>query len=316
MKLLLLINLAITFLISFLFVLGFYRYHKDEKVKKIIYPFSSIFFAYLALFIISVLWFFDITAYTPKDFNLIYSFVLFIQTLILFRIVYLINQEKNLFYLLFAYIVTLLLAYLSSYLSLFFSLTSFFLILVLSFILIRISDSYKNAAYAGGIYACVSLILGFLLLLGFGEPFLYGTISNFFFLFFVYFFLKNICSKPLTHKESSNIIQKESNLMLFVRYFLFIIVLTNLVLISTIGIHELSHVATARIYDCESRTIVYENGNYPYSEIICDNLTGKIIISLAGVITPILLGLFLFVLGGRFIKAISFLMVGFNIIAS
>ena len=89
----------------------------------------------------------------------------------------------------------------------------------------------------------------------------------------------------------------------------------NLVLVSTISLHEFSHVITARYYGCESRTIAYESQNYPYSEIICTNLDYKLHIALAGPIIPVIVAALLLFVGGRYIRPIAFLAIGFNLLA-
>jgi len=148
-----------------------------------------------------------------------------------------------------------------------------------------------------------------------GDSFSFSLISNLLFLVFAGYFLKDVKEYPLKFTES-HFTKKESSLLLFIKYFIFIIVLTNFVLISTIGVHELSHVLVSRFYECESKSIFYEDGKYPYSEIVCDDLSGKNPIALSGVLIPILVGLILLVIGGNFIKAVSFLIIGFNLIAS
>ena len=72
----------------------------------------------------------------------------------------------------------------------------------------------------------------------------------------------------------------------------------------------------SRYYNCESRTIVFEQEQYPYSEINCDDLSGKFYIALAGPLAPLIIGLLLFIFGGKFIRPSSFLIIGFNLLAS
>jgi hypothetical protein len=134
------------------------------------------------------------------------------------------------------------------------------------------------------------------------------------FLIFVYFFTQSLPQRSI--KTGDTFLRQETKTLLFIKYFVFILVITNFSLISTIGVHELSHVVTARLYDCESRSIFYEQGNYPYSEIVCDDLSGKTLITLSGPIIPVLIGIILFFIGGILMRAIALLVMGFNLIAS
>ena len=170
---------------------------------------------------------------------------------------------------------------------------------------------YQRSGYLGAIYSCISLILSFLLFFGINKLLLFNLISNLVFFILAYFFLndlKNYSSKPVD-KEQYN---EKSIFLLFLKYFVFIIVLTNLALITTLSLHEFSHVLVSRIYGCEARSIFYEVGSYPYSEIVCDNLAQKMPIALAGIIAPLIIGLFAFIIGGWFVRPISFLIIGFN----
>ncbi len=303
-------------IISSLFASLFFKHYKKEHINRITNWMSVIFFGYFSLFILSFLWLFDFLSYSPKDFNFIYSFVVFVQTLILFKVAYSFKKEKSVLYLLVFYLISLAAILLSfPSLSLLILAISFFLTLILSFSFISSSEKSKNDGYVLALYSCISLIFEFLLLLDIGEAFLFSLISNFIFLIFIAYFLKDVEKYPL--KSSIKIhITERPYLLVFMRYFIFIVVLVNFVLISTIGIHELSHVLVSRAYGCESRTILYEEGRYPYSEIVCDDLSGKFFITFAGSLIPILVGLLLFFLGGSFIRPVSFLIIGFNLVAS
>jgi len=96
--------------------------------------------------------------------------------------------------------------------------------------------------------------------------------------------------------------------------FVFVILLSVFILISTIGIHEFGHVIAANHYGCEYRTILFEEGTSPYTEIFCpDGKFNKMII-LAGPLLPILLASLLIIVGGKFVREMALMILGFNFI--
>jgi hypothetical protein len=316
MKTLFLINGIVTILISILLVRGFLKHYKKEHINKVTNWFSTIFFGYLILSILSILWALGFLTYDGNDFILIYSFVIIIQTLLLFKVAYSFESNERIIYLLYFYLLSLIsMPFLTSYFPLFFLIISYFLILVISFNFMFTFEICKRMGYLGIIYSGVSLIFTLLLLFSIGEAFLFSSISNFIFLFFTFYFLKDVERYPIKFVEKKAS-EKEHYILLFMKYFIFIIVLANFVLISTVGVHELSHVLVSRFYDCDSKSIFYQQGEYPYSEIVCDNLFDKYPITLSGPLIPIIIALALFFLGGNIIKPISLLIIGFNLLAS
>ncbi|MFH1290476.1 MAG: hypothetical protein ABIH92_03645 [Nanoarchaeota archaeon] len=316
MEFLFLLNGIVILLIAVFLVGGFLKYYRKERVGKLIHWFSILLFPYFALFIYSVFWLGDVFVYSASDFNFIYSLAILVQTLVLFKVSYLLNGKKSIFYWLFFYFAALLSFYISvSYFQLFVLIISFFLTLIISFNFMSSFRSLKRVGFVGFLYSCTAIILQFFLFFGVGEPFLYSLTLNAIFLVFVIFFLKNVRRYRL--KDLGRVkMKREHGVILFIKYFVFIIVLVNLVLVATVSVHEFSHVFVSRVYGCESKTIVYEDGSYPYSEILCNNLENKVPIALAGPLVPLIIAVFLFIIGGHYIRSISFLLAGFNLIAS
>ena len=317
MEILFLLNGLVALLISILLARGFLKNYNQEHVNKVTNWFSVAFFVYALLLILYGAWFFGFFEFNAEDYSLIYSIAIIVQTLVFLRVVYSFTRNKKLFYfLLFYFILFLVVSTFSFQQVLLFSLIiSFLLTLILSFNFVGTSGVCKRVGYIGVFYSCASLILGFLLFFNIGDLVLFSFVSNSVFLVFAFFFLKDVEKYPLRFVEEIPS-KGESHVILFIKYFVYIIVLTNFVLISTVGVHELSHVLSARYYGCESRAIAFESGTYPYSEIVCDDLSGKVPIALAGPLVPIVIALILFIIGGRFIRPTAFLIVGFNLLAS
>lgn len=302
-------------IISLIVVFGFFKHYKKEDVKKIVHWFALLFFVYLLLAAVSFFWGMGYYNYDTVDFMYVYSFAILVQTLVLFGTFYLLYGRKRIFNWLWFYLAGLLSLYISfAYLPLVILIVSFFLTLVLFLNLYSVSFVFKKVSYAGILYAAISALFQFLAFFDLGDAYVFSLFSSLVFLVFVYLFLRDIKKYPLrAHKPIR--FAKEHGLILFMKYFIFMIVLTNLVLVATISFHEFSHVAVSRYYGCESRTIAYEDGSYPYSEIVCSGLEHKLPITLAGPVGPILIAVLLLFVGGRYMRPISFLIIGFNLLA-
>ncbi|MEM4625698.1 MAG: hypothetical protein QXJ28_02975 [Candidatus Pacearchaeota archaeon] len=172
--------------------------------------------------------------------------------------------------------------------------------------------------YFGIVYSGVSLLLEFILFFNIRFLILFRFISHLLFLFFILFFSNDISRVNNINNENNKecVDKRYSYLILFVQHFVYVLVITNFALIATIGLHEFGHVFVARYYGCESRAIIFERYNYPYSEIICKDLSVRLPIVLAGPILPIIVSLSVLFLGGKFLFPISLLTIGFNLFAA
>jgi hypothetical protein len=315
MEYLFLLSSLIAVVILILLLVGFFKHYKNEEISKVVRLFSLLFFVYLAMAIFSLAWFFEYSFYDYVDFIYIYSVAILVQTFILFGVHNLLYGNKKLSYWLLFYLIAGFSFYISLfYLPLVVLIISFLLTLILFLNLYSKSFIFKKVSYAGILYAAISVLFTFLVFFRIGDIFVYSIVSSAIFLVFIYLFLRDVREYPI--KTEKNIkIEKESGMILFLKYFIFMIVLTNLVLVATISLHEFSHVAVSRYYGCESRTIAYEAGGYPYSEIICSNLENKLPIALSGPVVPVIVALLLIFIGGRYIRPIALLAIGFNLLA-
>ncbi|MGV8152572.1 MAG: hypothetical protein ACP5OG_05815 [Candidatus Nanoarchaeia archaeon] len=176
------------------------------------------------------------------------------------------------------------------------------------------SEKYKKPAFFGFLYSFVSFAFQLLLLFNLGDFVYYSGFSNFIFIIVIYFFVKSLASCPpeIIEKENS---KREVYVWSFIKYFVFIIILSNFIFVGSIGLHEFGHLIMSKVYDCEYRQVVYEE-NSPYTELLCSTDVNKKAITLAGIIFPIITSIVLFFVGGRFIKEISLMIIGFDLIAS
>lgn len=302
-------------LIVFMIVIGFFRHYKKEDIKKIVHWFGLLFFVYVAFLVFSIAWFFGYSVYSDADFLYLYALGILAQTLILFGVFYLLYGRRRLLNWLWFYLAGVFSFYISvAYIPLLVLVISFFLTLILFLNLYSWSFVFRRVSYIGILYAAVSVLFQFLVFFDFGDLFVYSLVSSLIFAVFVFLFLRDVTKYPLRVEKKISL-QKESGIVLFMKYFIFMIVLVNLVLVATISLHEFAHVAVSRYYGCESRTIAYEDGSYPYSEIVCPDLDYKLPITLAGPLGPLIVAVLLLFIGGRYMRPISFLVAGFNLLA-
>lgn len=286
-----------------------YQTHKKLSYLIVLLGFIAFIFAFL-----NVSWLLGFYSYSDSDLlTLTNMFVTSLAVIFYFFVrIFKKNTLSNLIFLF--YLASLVLIFISPLnfrpFSIIFS--CFFMLLTFSNLLDYNVQNVKNIGYAGIIYAGVSVILFFLYTFGFDNLSLFALLSNFVFLL-VAGFLSLQINEP--SKNSKNSHDKYSTFLVFVRYFIFILAFTNLVLIGTLALHEFSHVLVARYYDCDARAIFFEKGIYPYSEINCTNLSGKTLIALAGPFLPILLAIILFFVENSITRAVALLSIGFNLVS-
>jgi len=313
MKIIFFINCIISLVIFLFSSFSFFIHYSKSKIFKAINYLAIIGLLYLIISIFSFLWFFDFLEYTSADFVFIYSMVIFIQTLFLCIFVYLFSRKKNVFYLLFFYLIVLMpIFYPVLNYSDFFLIVSFLLSLLLFLSLASRRDIYRNVGYFGIFYSIISFIFQILYIFGKAKLFVLSLFSNLVFLFLIVVFLMDLKKYP---KRLEIHYGGRSYFFRIFRDFVFIIVLVNFIFIGTLGIHEFGHFSTSQFYDCSYRSIVYEGG-LPHTEVLCGNLTKDNFVLLGGVLLPFILGILLFIIGGVFLKDIALLFVGFNLIIS
>lgn len=302
------VSLAI---VSFLAARAVKLYLKDKLTRQLAW-FFSIGCGYIILLVISALWASGNLEYISRDLSIIYSLILIFQTAALLIISGNATGKKRISYFLALYAMAAIFFVVSlDYFSYFALIISLALNLLLAFGFIFAYKDYRWEGYLLAIYASVSLIL--ILLLGGHNILISSLVSMALFLVFIYYFARKIESHVFVKHADEG---EENYIFTFIRYFVFIIVITCIMLVSTIAVHELGHVAAAKYYGCEFTTVLFVEDKYPHTEVICSDEGAIFWTSLFGVILPILIALILFIIGGSFIRDISLLMLGFNFVAA
>ena len=300
-------------LVATIAIKSFVKSYSKPKYENFYFPVIFIGILNIILVSFSFLWFFKIINYTLSDLLVMYCFLVTLQTFSFFGIIYFSLPGNKMLLLLSSYVLVIF--------SFVFHFSPIYLVVGISLLVflvlsLRLSSEvgHKKTGYAGILYSSVSLLS---LVFIFFRPFLVKflvPLSTLFFLFFIYILTKQIKGNPLNLKKRVED-KKESSILHFIKYFIFIIVITNFIFIGTIGIHEFGHLGVSKFYDCNYRKIVYEEG-VPHTEVLCGDLTNNLWVILGGVLSPILVAAILFLIGGRLIKDLSFLVLGFNLMAS
>jgi hypothetical protein len=314
-----LINFIICLAVALLLFFNFFKQRNNKKTRKIVNYLSCIGILYFLVSIFCFLWLLNsagymLPGYQEDDFVFIYSLTVLIQSIFLFMIAYSFSANSKMFYFLLFYIIIFLSFFSSVFNFLYLFLTTSFLLTLLLFLsLLSRHEECRISSYFGIFYSVISLLFSILLLFRIGNIFIFSIISNLVFFAFFFIFIKNIKKYPCAAGRSAKA-YGQNKLLSFLRYFVFILVLTNFVFIATIAIHELGHLAVSKFYGCQDVRIVYEREIY--TQVSCGSALNNNILLLGGVLLPLLIAAVLFIVDGKFIKDISLLVVGFDLMAS
>lgn len=293
-------------------ILFFWAIKNYSKSKVLFKNFLIIGLVNFIIFVFSFLWFVNVVNFSNFDFMLIYSFMIFIQGISLFFIVYRLTQEKGLFYLFFFYfLIFLSILFLDiSFMKIFIE-VYFLFVFLLSLSFLSRKDDYRNISFFQMGYSGFSLLLNLLVVMNIEKLYLMSIFYSILFLGFIVFFLKYLSSSPLPLSKKKK--KEKSYFFNFFRSFVFVVALINLIFIGTVVIHEFGHLIVSYLYNCSSRQIVF-SGGFPDTQILCSNISNTIYVTLGGIVGPIIVGLILFLVGGSFLKETGALIVGFNLI--
>jgi len=315
MKIILLLNSLISLTLFLFIITKFLKNHKQTQYKKIFDLFLIMGFLYLAFSIISFAWSFELLKYTSSDFSILYSLIVFIQTFLLFSIIRLIRKNNKIFYFFFVYLSVFSSTLIHTSISSIILICSFLITLILFIRLFSISH-FEKISKLGILYSSLSLMIQIAFLFNKDFYILLGFVSNIFFGVFIIYLINQIERFPLFWFDINLKDKKSYYLLDFLRYFIFIIILTNFIFIGTITVHEVGHLLTSRTFGCDFGKIVYEQG-FPHTEILCeDSFNSFTKVILGGIFLPLAIAILLYFAGGTFIKEVALLIIGFNFLIS
>lgn len=312
MDFLLILN-AITCIVFLLIIfLKFFAKGRETKLKSNNSQFFLLFSC--ILFLIPLFeWIFGFEVYNRLDFLSLFSLILVIHLMFLVFAFYKIFGMRQFKYFAFFIAIIFLSCMFSSDNSfVILSLLSHLSFLILSFLLIN-HQAFRNTAIIGIVYSCLSLLMFILTYFSIIHEALYSFLSNLAFFIFIYSFYKSL---PFYKNKEYKSSFSDNNLFLFIKYFVFIIIVINIVLLSTLVIHEFGHVFVSRMNNCDYRTVFFEGDSPPYTQVLCVDDDLKRIFLIGGVALPLVLAVLLFFMGGKLSRSVALFMAGFNMIIS
>ncbi len=308
---------AISYLAIFLVTLYiFIKWHKD-KLKKTARFILSIGSLYFLLAILHILWTFDILNFYIKDFEIIKTGAVVLETILFLCFIHSKTKNKNLKYFLaiFILITTITLISFSNFMLLV-AIFSYCLLMILFLDFVYNLPCLKRVGYIGAIYSIVSIILNIIMIFNpIAQKFcLIPTMILF--VAFIYLIRDIAYCRFNTDIPIKIQLSKTKLLLISTRYFFFIIGIIGFVIISVIGLHELGHALTAQILGCEHvKAIIFETKALPHAQFICVENSKIPFLILGGIILPLIFGLMIYFNGHRMIKNLSYLVLGFGILA-
>ncbi len=293
-----------------------YRRKYPSKAGEIIGLNGVLFLIYS---ILTFAWSFEILKPIESDFILIGGFFNIINAALFTIIIYNFVRDKNLLYILFLFILTALA--IPPNISTFFltiSLISYAIIAIVSFDLFLLKKkSMKRAGIYSLIYSVTSILFLIFIFKGFSLFEVMWFIPNTIYAIVFLFFLFDIEHLGTEQQEISTKVRKEIGLLLFFKFMIFIISISIFMLLSTVVVHELGHSLAAQYYGCEkTKAVIYDVSDSPRTEMICEGYYNDKIITLAGIILPMIVGLIFILAGSSFTTNLSYLIFGFSLIIS
>jgi hypothetical protein len=316
-KFLFLLNTFVCLGISLFLIINFFKSTKKLHLKKALFLFLLMGLVFLLPSIVFLSWSFNLAVYNFNDLLFIHSIIVFFEAILLLIIIYQLRKNKKIFYLLFIYLIFILSFLMGLDFSTFLLISSLLFIMILFIILISI-PYFSRISKSAILYTSVSIFLQIPLLIRNEFSSTAILISNLFFFIFLLFFIKDLKTIPQISYEKNIKLKYNRYIFDFLRYFVFIIILTNFIFIGVLAIHEAGHFFVSKLSpDCDLERIVYE-GNLPHTEILCSTPTDSSMnrIIFGGIFLPVIVALLFFFGGGTFMKEISLLILGFDILIS
>ena len=310
MNYVLLINGLLCLLFFIFFIVNYFKHLGDELKRRCVNALLMVMALYFVFAVLFFLWFLGVFAYSQKDFLLVYSVALIVQTFLFLRMGSFFRKSKGFYFLTAGYAALLLLMLYSPALFTKYSpIASFFVMGFLFLQLFFLGEKFKKIAGIGLLYSILSIILMGLAVWA-GSGFIWVFFVSTVILFgFIFLFFRDI--RKYSFEEETPL---HNPYLQFLAHLVFVVMSINLFFIGTVVIHEFGHYGMSYLYDCEYRQIVYK-GDLFHTEVLCSNIGNEVPVILGGVIAPYVLALFLFFLKEKFFFDVGILIAGFNSIS-
>lgn len=307
------VSLAAIAVISFYGFLVWYTNKHISTAGKIIGINGLLFLVYSFL---NFIWGVGVISPIENDFILLGGLFNIIKAALFVIIVYNFISDKNLLYVLFLFLLTVLA--MPSNISMFFSMISFVsyaIIAIASFDLFVLSDKLlRKAGIFSLFYSLISIFL--LITVNKGPSKVIWFVPDI--ILFIVFLLFVLDIENWGSKQKKEQKQKKRKIIypfLFMKFIIFMFFITIFALLSTIALHEMGHALAGQYYGCErSRAVIYDISELPHTEMICTGYYNDTIITLTGIFLPIIIGIVFLLTGSSFTTNFSYLIFGFSLI--
>lgn len=280
----------------------FKRARNLSYLLSIVYAVSSL---------LNLLWFFKVNDPKPFELHMLSSAFLVAITTINVIIVSVLIKKRMLLLLVSIYVFSSL-AFQLSYREVF-VLIEFISFLILFIAGVSLSQSRSknlvNGAYLLSLYSALSLVYSA------AESFTDLPLANvsllltmilLLYYYFLIMYLKNVHIDP-------NFDTKELPFMKMLRVLFSITALLMFIALSVMSVHELGHAIVSNLVSCEkTQAIIYDEGIFPQTQMICPPGPAMVFVALAGMIFPTVIGIIMLMSKEIFLIAMSYLVIGFS----
>lgn len=275
--------------------------------EKHIFRFFIIIFFNLLMFLTILSWVTGYFKYSSVDFAYVYSLVLFFEVISLSVFFSKVSFQNCIFYIVCGLSFSMLIFGVGSI----FLVTSLVFLYLLTLSLNSFSvGEFRNASLIGLVFSSLGIIFELILFINKELVIYFVAILNIFYLIYLFVFFKERSLSMFKEKRNS----LRNPVVDLIRYFIFIIIITNLVLIATLSIHEVGHFMFSWLYGCTGQRIIFEAGSL-HTDVLCNGVKNVFLIA-GGIIIPIIISILLFLSGGKSLKGVALLIFGFDLMAS
>ncbi|MBN1503275.1 hypothetical protein JW930_07085 [Candidatus Woesearchaeota archaeon] len=290
-------------------IILFFVIKKKKSYLDTIFYVLSTFYGIVAF--MNVLWHFRPALPLANDALILESLFLVGKTTVLLIIFSYLLAKRNILFYLFLYII--------SALALQFSFQKFFIIvnfisyslLMLGFLfLLGLEDSeLERSAIFGSLFSFFSVL--FILLNNFGglQLNIFFILNKILLIISIYYLLCYFSKKGLTTSKK----KKKNPVLVYFSIIFFIVINLVLTFITVISLHELGHALAGQYYHCEyTKAVIYDAKSLPHTELRCSIPSSILVISFAGIVLPLFVGILLLLYGRSYVLGNAYLIIGFS----
>lgn len=277
---------------------------KKSDLKKI---FSTLALVYVINFVLNIFWFFSISSPVGREIMLFDSMFLVLQSTLLVIALGYLSKQRHLLFLLFVYLFAAASVYVSF--ADFFLVVQFisYLILLLGFLSVAEEGPLGKVSLFGSLYSSMSLVVVLVLQftklnIVFVQPLVQLLLVIAFYHFYAYI-------RYVPEKRP----KKECLIVSLVYQIFSLIIILVISGVAVVAIHELGHALAAKYFGCEvTKAVLYDAKTFPHTELVCSDPSNNLVIVLAGLFLPTLVGILLLWFGEPFLEDLSYLIIGFS----